>query len=337
VPFRLPAILSVTLLTLVTSAGSARADQTARLVYARGVGADTCPDEASLRAAVSARLGYEPFRAVAPLTIIASVSHVGGVFHGDVRLLGDKGDEVGSRSIGEGNERCDEVVSALALSISVAIDPLLLVRPPAPNPAPAVAPPPVPRSPEPPPPPPPPPPPARPAPAPVATEERPAAPQPFVALAVLASIATAPVSSFGFTAGGGYRIGRFSLGAEARADIPSSGSGAASVSSFLLLGTLLPCVHISVAFGCVAGSAGVITASSSGVAQPGTDRAVYGAIGPRVGAELPVSTHLGVRASVDLGVPLVDHSFVLAGVASTTAYTPFPVWVAVAVGAAYHF
>jgi hypothetical protein len=321
-----PAVLALVLL----AARSALADQTARLVYARGLGAEACPDEGALRTAVAARLGYDPFRPVAALTVIASVSRVGSVYSGDVRLLGERGDEVGLRSIGQGSERCDEIVATVALSISVAIDPLLLVRPPSA---------------------PPPPPPAAslasdaPPPGPVAPAESPPVPpvraaparpvHPFVGFALVGSVLSAPAAAIGAALSAGGRVGMFSLAAEARADLPSP-TGTSKLSSFLVLGTVAPCVHASVVFGCAFASAGVLTAAANGITNPQTARAVYGALGPRAGVELPIGPHVALRASLDLGVPLVRYPLEV-NHDPATKYSPSAVWLAMAVGATYHF
>jgi hypothetical protein len=160
-------------------------------------------------------------------------------------------------------------------------------------------------------------------------------------------VGSAPFPALGFAAGAGYRTGRFSVGGELRVDLPSPSveyAGAASaasttptsasLSSFLILGTLLPCVHLSVAFGCAAISGGVLTASASGIAHETAQRAPYAAAGPRVGVEIPVSRRFGFRASVDVGFPFVRNDF---GVEGGTPYAPPPVWVALALGGAYHF
>ena len=337
---------------LVFLARPARADQTARLVYARGVGAETCPDEESLKLAVAARLGYDPFRPVAALTVIANLSRVGVIYRGEVRLLGEKGDEVGSRSIGAGSERCGDVVSALALSISVAIDPLLLVRPP-PPPVPAVvvpdSPPPSPAPDSPPvqPPPAPPAPPASPAPPPELRSEpraaalpagvRPAASprQRFAGATLLGSVGSAPAPALGLAAFAGVRSGRTSVAGEVRVDLPSA-TNDAGVSSFLLLGSFVPCLHVSVAFGCVVGSAGMLTATSNGLVETSTSRAFYVAGGARIGADLPLAERVSLRTSLDLDVPITRYPFALSS-NGTPVYSPSPVSVTLALGASYRF
>jgi hypothetical protein len=46
---------------------------TAKLSYVRGEGAEACADEADLKKAVAARLGYDPFRVVADVALSISV------------------------------------------------------------------------------------------------------------------------------------------------------------------------------------------------------------------------------------------------------------------------
>ena len=59
---------------LVLSAGSAPAAPSARLVYVRDPDAATCPDEQAVRAAVAARLGFDPFLAYARATMFAEAT-----------------------------------------------------------------------------------------------------------------------------------------------------------------------------------------------------------------------------------------------------------------------
>src|SRR5579859_7626471 len=69
---------------------SAIAAPSARLVYARGPGASSCPDESALRQAVVARIGYDPFFPWAPLTISVELTGTpGGGLQG--RVLVERG------------------------------------------------------------------------------------------------------------------------------------------------------------------------------------------------------------------------------------------------------
>src|SRR4051794_27128190 len=88
-------------LALCALTQEARATPSAKLVYVRGSGATTCPDETELRRAVATRLGYDPFFPAASKTVIAQVSRAGTVtgYHGRVQIVGDDGNIRGEREL----------------------------------------------------------------------------------------------------------------------------------------------------------------------------------------------------------------------------------------------
>ena len=61
-----------------------------RLVYVLGAGASACPPQMQLRMAVTARLGYDPFSATAPRTVIAAIEEKSGQLEGKVELIDDE-------------------------------------------------------------------------------------------------------------------------------------------------------------------------------------------------------------------------------------------------------
>ena len=67
---------------------AACAAPSARLVYVRGPGAERCPSEAAVRAAVSARLGYDPFFDWARETIFVEIQRGPRAFRVLVKLVG---------------------------------------------------------------------------------------------------------------------------------------------------------------------------------------------------------------------------------------------------------
>lgn len=86
------------------------ASPSSRLVYVRGRGAETCPDEAALRAAVAARLGYDLSMGLgaslslgtAPAAVAGGTAHA-MLGHGPFAArLGFRGEASGSKSIGDG-------------------------------------------------------------------------------------------------------------------------------------------------------------------------------------------------------------------------------------------
>jgi hypothetical protein len=101
---------------------AARAEpRDAALEYGRGVGAETCPDEVVLRAAVERRLGRDPFRPTAPLRVSVTVEKTGDDLAGTIRVL--DGVNVYERRVASAG-RCEDLIPALAIGVSLAIDPL---------------------------------------------------------------------------------------------------------------------------------------------------------------------------------------------------------------------
>src|SRR5688500_17870579 len=64
---------------------------TSRLTYARGAGAEGCPEELTVRQAVAARLGYDPFFAAADKTIVARILRNREELRATVELVDDRG------------------------------------------------------------------------------------------------------------------------------------------------------------------------------------------------------------------------------------------------------
>src|SRR5438128_1351366 len=138
------------ILGLVIAAQASAEAPAARLDYTRGAGAESCPDQRSLEDAVSARLGYPPFRTDAARTLTARVSASGRGLLARMELRDAGGNLLGKRDLAGAGEGCGELAAAMELAIAIAIDPASATRPPPPL---SEAPPPS----QPPPPPPPPP------------------------------------------------------------------------------------------------------------------------------------------------------------------------------------
>src|SRR5579863_61573 len=110
---------------------------TARIVYSRAVGADSCPDEQALRRAVASRVGYDPFFAWAKKTIVAGMAlDKPRGFVARVALVDENGTEHGTREL-RTEGPCSDLLEASALAIAIAIDPQSLApRPEAHEPPP---------------------------------------------------------------------------------------------------------------------------------------------------------------------------------------------------------
>jgi hypothetical protein len=111
-------------------AGVARATETARLVYGRSADAGTCPDEATLRSAVARRLGYDPFVADASRTVVVELHGDASGHRGRIYVV-DAGTAGGVREIASPGPDCRELISAVALAISIAVDPASMDAEPA--------------------------------------------------------------------------------------------------------------------------------------------------------------------------------------------------------------
>src|SRR5262249_33053485 len=118
-----------TLLVALVLPTTARATPSARLVYARDADSENCPDEGALRSAVASRLGYDPFFPYAKATLFAEIERVGTTYRARVRLVDDGNIVRGARDLMHGTARCADLVDAMALTMSIAIDPRSLAGP----------------------------------------------------------------------------------------------------------------------------------------------------------------------------------------------------------------
>jgi len=219
---------------VVAHTRGARAAPSARLLYVRGPGAERCPSELAVRAAVSARLGYDPFLDWARETLFVEIDRTPRAFHVVVKRVDAQNRQRGAREISVRGDDCSAVIDAMGLSISLTIDP----NPPNPAPpAPAAAEP-APRS--------------EPAPAPVVVVTRQAAMPEAAArsrlslragVGAIASLNVAPSTTAGATVSVGAQWRWLSLDLEGRADAPATGDSdvpSVGVRSWLLAGALVP-------------------------------------------------------------------------------------------------
>ena len=304
----------------------ADAAPSARLLYARGPGAETCPDEQGLRHAVAARIGYDPFFPWAALTVSVEITSDAGKLHGRI-LLETGGIEKGAQTIHEvrrdvaGPAGCEELIASIALAVSVALDAEREATAGAPDVAPA---------------PPPEPPPALPLP--------PPSPRRLVATKPTPAVSPAPVSprkklSLWVSAGvrGSFgewqsvaiapdllveaRLGRWSLAVEGRYDVPVTtftivSGETASVARWT--GSLLPCAHFGWFVPCAVATFGESVATAGGgLANPTSGTGTYLALGARAGLDVPLTARLHLLGTADL-VGIVTPANVTDGTATTT-------------------
>ena len=312
----LPVVVAMAALLLLAAwAPEAHAAESSRLSYVRGNGADECPDERALRLAVAIRLGYDPFVAWANTTIHAQVARDGSKLRARVYLAGEDGRARGSRELVGGLGECDQLIAAMSLAISIAIDPLSSNRAnDSPNAVASAqaAPEPTDRDP------------AAEAPPAVAAERQqrggtdeaqvpPGAAAPkgtndlplrwYGGLGGIVSAGTAPNYATGVAAFARLQMGISSLGLEARYDLPAAASAVTvngDVRSSLLLVSVEPCLWVRAFAFCGLASVGSLYGSGSGVAVTHEQSALYFAAGGRAAFQLPVAKMLSLRLHADL-------------------------------------
>jgi hypothetical protein len=109
--------------------GAAHAAASAHLVYVRGPGAEQCAGEQAVRAAVGARLGYDPFFAWAHETLFAEITRAEGAFLVELKLVDDLNNLRGARQIAVKGDDCAAAIDAMALTMSLTIDPSSVIGP----------------------------------------------------------------------------------------------------------------------------------------------------------------------------------------------------------------
>jgi hypothetical protein len=327
--------VSLALVTVVlTIPARARGAPSARLVYVRDTGAEDCPDEGVLRTAVATRLGYEPFFPHAPATLYAEVSRKDGVYRASIKLVDDTNAVRGARSLEHRGSSCSEIVDAMALSMSIAIDPHSLVAPrttaedppqasesvPEPAVPPAIAEPTDPSA-------------MTPVDKPASAAATPKTSiEPIVGIALAGWIGAAPSASAGALLYGGARIGRIALFVEGRGDLPASRDVATgAVATSFLGGSALPCFAPGWFLACGVVTVGRIEARGENIARARTDSDVHAFAGLRGGAAIPLSRRVEVHLRLDLlylltpltlridGADVYDMPRVSAGLSAGTA------------------
>lgn len=108
-------------MVLFVSSGGA-AQPAGRLVYQRGAGAESCPDEAALRGAVASRVGADPFEDATRPTYSVTIGLEGERLVGRVVLVDASGLTKGVRELSAEGD-CAELVDGLSLALSLAINP----------------------------------------------------------------------------------------------------------------------------------------------------------------------------------------------------------------------
>lgn len=116
--------------TLGLPARAANERAQAQLRYEREQGTESCPSEPDLRAAVAARLGYDPFVANDGLdTIVVRTRRRGTRLEGTIERI-EPSRRQGGRptTIASLAGDCGELGASLAVALAIAVDPLSIAR-----------------------------------------------------------------------------------------------------------------------------------------------------------------------------------------------------------------
>jgi hypothetical protein len=298
-------LVSITLgFAAILVCSAAAATPNVRLSYSEGPGVSGCPPERTLSSAIVSRLGEDPFDPTGTRVFEARIQGRGPVLEGLVRLVDEQGNHAGQRRFESSRAECAQLVRALALAISLAINPNLATseengmspaaNPPesdpsadrtAPEPATVL------RPPEPP---------AEHAPA-AQRKERSPWPWHFtLGAAVNGAVGAGPEPALGALAFGRVRRASTSFALELRYDAPFAHAvGADSVHSSMWALAIAPCLHLAFARGCGILLAGDVGAGSQGVDAPQNPHGWFVASGLRAGVEWPFSGRLGFTAQLD--------------------------------------
>jgi hypothetical protein len=286
-------------LAALLSAAPLRATPNARLVYARAADAEGCPGEMELRLGVVHRLGYDPFEAGARLTVLALIDDSGSELVGSVELIGEDGVSEGRRRLSSPPDRCADLVRAMALSASLALEhrreaeAVAVQRSASENDraekpsvnlgthvSPHELPP----------------------------DERanldagePAVPRMGLGAGTQLTAGAAPATAPGFSLAATARYELLRVDLEVRADagvsapLPRLGPDARLETS-LVTASFAPCFLLGRVFACGLASLGSLSAKARGITQPARDHGLYSAAGGRLGIAVPLSQ----RFSLDL-------------------------------------
>lgn len=277
----------------------ALAEEKARLVYVRGSGAEDCPNEVQLRLWVIARLGYDPFSPQASRVVIARIEGRAQQLQATVEVADQQGVSTGRRDLSSKAAQCQELARALALSISLAIDPERASAAPA-QAAPASVPEPTaPTEP----------------PAPVLLPSKATEPAAThnsatwrltVGAAFVGASGVLPGPAWGGSIDIGIRRHWLSLAFEGRGlkALARELQPRGELSGSLLGSAVVGCGHLDAFRLCLVGQVARQGLSSSGVTRPSSSSAPYAAVGGRLGWAWPFARHfallLGLEATVNL-------------------------------------
>lgn len=297
-------------LSLVVPLAAAAEDKPRyRLAFTRDTAAASCPDANGLRAAVAAKLGYDPFSDDATRTLAVSFGKSGPELRAQIELRDEAGAVTGARKLKSTATTCGPLAEDVAQAIAIVVDPLYLNPPPPPSASASAS--------------------ASITAAPPATVDVPEPPEPvpptpapptrvFVHGGSFVAAGTSPAGlGVGFLLGLGVRpSSRWSVAIEGRYDLEGAlGSRfGGEVRGRLLVGDLVPCLHEGPFLACAVGQLGAFLGASAGIDDPQRMSTLYLAAGVRLGVEVPLfGSALALRLGIDVLGSLTHTRLVLHG------------------------
>jgi hypothetical protein len=285
----LPAAALVAL--VIFDASLARAERphrpSVRLEYERKKGAESCPDETSLRAHVAAQLGRDPFTPEGAWRVAASVARRGAGFVATMEAFENDGKTWSPDPIVDPS--CARLVNEiLALSIAIELSEPPAAAPPAAPPVAATAPP---------------------VDAPTPPVEDHPLPEPEEGMRLRLAFGAGVEMGVGATASPvfalavGVRWPIVSVALEGRTDLPltGTGEGGAPIQTHVVAGAMLGCLHLRslYAYGCGELALGVQRGGDAR-SPAGYPSTAYAAVGGRLGLEIPVTPRFAVHLAGDV-------------------------------------
>jgi hypothetical protein len=310
------------------SAGAAADHARAQLRYHVGSGLLDCPDQADFQRRVAEHLGYDPFGSEEGTRVSLELTAQGGALHGILEVRAAEQAEPAIRELTDSEAACDALVSALANTLALSLDPLAASMPHVPEqpatPAlvePAlpvaaitaeIAAPSVPEPVE------------SPSPAPAARPVNDASVEThgFAALGAGLSMGLVPgVAVFG-SGSFGVRVRAFALELEGRADTSLRGESSDAhhrVEATAITGGLVPCMHGSFYAGCLTVRMGALQGHASSVSEPRLGSSFLTTVGVALRAELPQRHGFRARIGLEAALPLVRTELLVNGQVAWTA------------------
>jgi hypothetical protein len=267
------------------------AEMRPRLEYARGPGAEACPDEASVRRAIAGRLGYDPFSDGGSRVLDCRIDAVADGLRAEISARGTDGAVNGLRALSSRDASCRELAPALLLVLTVAArapetPPPLDARPPPSPPTPSLPT--------------------------VAIARAGAAPVPRPPLHLRAGAAlfVTDGSLPGASAGGAL-----SLGAARGPNVLSLEIGGEAPRSLALAGgqttvwrasaALVSCRSGRVLLGCALAIGGLLHGAGEGISDARAATGPWLALGARLGTQFALAPTLALELRADAVVPVV--------------------------------